>query len=263
MACIFCGDTINLNTVEHIVSESLGNTQYILPKGDICDECNRRFSDFESKALGKTILGYERARLGHKTKKGKPGKGKTGDIEFIGHEEFKKNMVRVKGLDLDQLTEYDPQTNTFIIKVDSFDKSEVATSKLLLKMAFEALYKSNRRLWKKYNFDDLKDFLLGKSTIDWPFIMPLKELAKFTSIPKMGDKHVLNRIPCRLFISEVDENNLIFRFEYGGKKMAFEINLLNRDLGWIKPHVADGNIYSAYPKHFNKQLGIKTEGDGK
>jgi hypothetical protein len=40
MPCIFCGSQEHLNTVEHIVPESLGNTTFMLSKGDICDTCN-------------------------------------------------------------------------------------------------------------------------------------------------------------------------------------------------------------------------------
>jgi len=256
MPCIFCGSQEHLNTVEHIVPESLGNTTFMLSKGDICDTCNGKFSEFEGKALGKSILGFERARLGHKTKKGKPGKGKTGNIQFSGNEKFKKNLVVAEGLQNEDLKNYDPVKDTYQVRVEGFDKSEVATSKMLLKMGFEALYKSNRKLWEKHNFDELKAFLDGKSNKDWPFITPRKNLLKFTSIPRMGDKHALNKIPCRLLISEVDKDNLIFRFEYGGKGVAFEINLLNRNFGWIKPHADQDNIFCVYPRHFDKHFGL-------
>jgi hypothetical protein len=98
MACIFCGSTHALNTVEHIVPESLGNKSYALEKGKICADCNNGFSKFEDIAQSKSILGYERARLAVMTKKGKPGRGKTGHLEFIGSEDFKKNYIRAAGL---------------------------------------------------------------------------------------------------------------------------------------------------------------------
>lgn len=53
--CIFCQeDSSSSKSVEHIVPESLGNTQYILPKGVVCDKCNNYFS---RKIEGK-ILSY-------------------------------------------------------------------------------------------------------------------------------------------------------------------------------------------------------------
>src|SRR6267154_1084155 len=39
--CIFCKQNSALSrSVEHIVPESLGNTQHILPIGVVCDACN-------------------------------------------------------------------------------------------------------------------------------------------------------------------------------------------------------------------------------
>jgi len=41
MRCIFCkSSTVNCKSVEHIVPESLGNKEHILPVGWVCDKCN-------------------------------------------------------------------------------------------------------------------------------------------------------------------------------------------------------------------------------
>ncbi len=41
MRCIFCKQaTSNSKSIEHIIPESLGNTEYILPIGIVCDKCN-------------------------------------------------------------------------------------------------------------------------------------------------------------------------------------------------------------------------------
>jgi hypothetical protein len=45
MCCIFCKDpSDNSRSVEHIISESLGNKEHILPPGVVCDRCNNYFS---------------------------------------------------------------------------------------------------------------------------------------------------------------------------------------------------------------------------
>jgi len=45
MRCIFCrGDTTGSVSREHIVPESLGNTQLVLPRGVVCDKCNNYFA---------------------------------------------------------------------------------------------------------------------------------------------------------------------------------------------------------------------------
>ena len=51
--CLFCGrDTTNCKSVEHIIPESLGNIELILPKGVVCDKCNNYFAnEIESKVL--------------------------------------------------------------------------------------------------------------------------------------------------------------------------------------------------------------------
>lgn len=43
--CIFCGrDAVSSRSVEHIIPESLGNTEHVLPAGVVCDPCNNYFA---------------------------------------------------------------------------------------------------------------------------------------------------------------------------------------------------------------------------
>jgi len=45
MRCIFCkADSSTSRTVEHIVPESLGNKNHVLPPGVVCDSCNNYFA---------------------------------------------------------------------------------------------------------------------------------------------------------------------------------------------------------------------------
>ena len=45
MKCIFCKQPSDLSkSVEHIIPESLGNTEHILTKGIVCDKCNNYFA---------------------------------------------------------------------------------------------------------------------------------------------------------------------------------------------------------------------------
>jgi hypothetical protein len=45
MRCIFCkGDSTGSRSVEHIIPESLGNIEHILPRGVVCDPCNNYFA---------------------------------------------------------------------------------------------------------------------------------------------------------------------------------------------------------------------------
>ncbi|GMQ79286.1 MAG: hypothetical protein BMS9Abin02_1861 [Anaerolineae bacterium] len=45
MLCIFCkADSAATRSVEHIIPESLGNTDHVLPVGVVCDGCNQYFA---------------------------------------------------------------------------------------------------------------------------------------------------------------------------------------------------------------------------
>lgn len=52
MRCIFCKvNSSNSKTVEHIIPESLGNTEHILRPGIVCDKCNNYFAREVEKPL--------------------------------------------------------------------------------------------------------------------------------------------------------------------------------------------------------------------
>jgi hypothetical protein len=44
MDCIFCRKGNSFKTVEHVIPESLGNVDHVLPKGVVCDACNNYFA---------------------------------------------------------------------------------------------------------------------------------------------------------------------------------------------------------------------------
>ncbi|MGH8490521.1 MAG: HNH endonuclease [Gammaproteobacteria bacterium] len=45
MRCIFCNVASDaFISQEHIVPESLGNTEHVLPRGWVCDKCNNYFA---------------------------------------------------------------------------------------------------------------------------------------------------------------------------------------------------------------------------
>lgn len=201
MKCLVCPNEEVDAPDEHIVPHSMGNENYILTRGIICKEHNNLFSEFESKALTKTILGMERTRLGIKTKKRKPAKSKTGGIEFTGDSSYRKDYINVKGLKQEDIKDFDPKTGMAKIIVQGFDKTEVPTSKLVLKIGLESLFQSQPKVFNKFNFDELKSYLTNKSNRDWPFIITKITLTDFKSIPRFSDKHNLKKIRCELTYS--------------------------------------------------------------
>jgi hypothetical protein len=71
--CIFCKtDSAKSTFVEHILPESLGNHDIVLPKGMVCDQCNNYFSkEIESPVLNSGIIRAIRNSLQIPSKKGR------------------------------------------------------------------------------------------------------------------------------------------------------------------------------------------------
>ncbi len=71
--CIFCkSNSSNSRSVEHIIPESLGNKDHVLPQGIVCDKCNNYFSiKIEKKLLEKPYFSSLRFRNSIESKKGK------------------------------------------------------------------------------------------------------------------------------------------------------------------------------------------------
>jgi hypothetical protein len=69
--CLFCRSQGPFSTEEHVIPESLGNTDLIL-RGEVCDACQRYFGkEVERYVLSKTPIGFWRVLLGIRTKRGK------------------------------------------------------------------------------------------------------------------------------------------------------------------------------------------------
>lgn len=249
--CIFCDNANNAKSLEHIVSESFGNKHYLMARGAVCDECNNKFSKFEDKALSNTVFVMERARLGVETKKGRNVKGKIGSLTIEGNKNFTKHLVNIKGVASENIKEFNPETGIGKLHVKSFDKSEVAASKFLLKTGLEALYTSQRELFDKYDFSEIKDFLSGKDNRNWPFLTTNVEIRKFKSIPKYSVKYKLKQCRIELKFLEIDSTTLLFKFTFGAVSMS--VNLLSRNLEWIRETMAVDTRAGLYPIEYVKK----------
>ncbi len=257
MKCIICDSENTAKSIEHIVPESFGNKQYIMKRGTICDNCNSRFSKFEGKALSNSIFAVERARFAIPTKKGKNVKGKIGKFKVKGDEEFRKQHITLEGLEKEDLKNYDPEKETHQIRIESFDKSEVATSRFLLMLGIESIYKSKNRLYEKYDFTELKNYLINKSNKDWGFITNQKNPLIFISIPQGRLLKYLKGINCELKFNNEYEDELLFHFKYGGVGMT--INLLNRELKWVDDYKEKYKEIIIFPQHLDKKYNKSLE----
>jgi hypothetical protein len=250
--CIICLNKSESLSIEHIVPESMGNSIYILEGGTVCDQCNNRFSKFEDKAISNSIFHMERARFGFKTKKGKAPRGKIDKLSITGDQDFRKNIINIKGLDSENFQDFDPKTGRGRLLVRSFDKSEVATSKLLLKMGIESIFKSKPEVYNTSDFTDLRNFLTSKETNDWPFITANKKQPNFQDILSytLKRKFKIKRIAIKY--CELNLDSLLFLFSFGSVIMI--INLLNRNLHWIRNIKSSQAIVSVYPEYFETRI---------
>jgi hypothetical protein len=73
MRCLFCkSDTRDSVSVEHIMPESLGNTDHILPRGWVCDACNNYFARKVEKPFLDSLFGTStRSIMGVPNKRGR------------------------------------------------------------------------------------------------------------------------------------------------------------------------------------------------
>ena len=157
MNCIFCDSSKQSKSVEHIIPESLGNKRYILEKGQVCDECNNKFSSFEKKALTRSIFLIQRIRTGVATKRGKNAQGVLDEVNIQGDSAFRKGVLNVNDEDVKKIIRVkNDGSREFLFK--AFDKSEVSVSKMLLKIGFESLFKSKKEIFQKYDFTHLRNF---------------------------------------------------------------------------------------------------------
>jgi hypothetical protein len=72
MRCIFCKkNSTDSRSVEHIIPESLGNTEHILPRGTVCDGCNNYFArKIEGPLLDTLWFRHARSRQRIESKRG-------------------------------------------------------------------------------------------------------------------------------------------------------------------------------------------------
>lgn len=257
MICIFCQKEKPSST-EHIVPESMGNTDYIFASEDgcVCPDCNNKFSKFEDKVLSQTFIGAERTRLAAKTKKGNASKANIGGLKMTGSESFEKNLITFGNLNNKDLYDYDPLTNTYKFTLtNAYTNNENSLAKFLLKIGFESIFNDKHELYKLYDFSDLRDFLLNKNNMDWPILLPKPKGEIYPMNYIITDKKVRTKLDkyfnCKLlYHSNEDKNLLLFKFQYGVFKGI--INLIDRNTEWMSRYKVIG--FEVLPKYFEKRI---------
>jgi hypothetical protein len=145
MRCIFCKlETSASKSVEHIIPESLWNTQHVLPRGVVCDNCNNYFSlKVEKPFLSSPAVTHLRF---HEAIPSKRGKIPTiagvvlPDIPVQLHRHIEdpvKITINVPEDAYDQVVA--SCSGTLIFKTGDIPPADAIISRFLAKMAIEAL----------------------------------------------------------------------------------------------------------------------------
>jgi HNH endonuclease len=242
MRCIFCKNkSDNSKSIEHVIPESLGSKNIVLPKGLVCDKCNNYFALRVEKPLLdhesiKNIRGWYQVP----NKKGKMPTvsgviagdnipillklGVDGKLDIQPERESHRNYLNEQFEKINNGEEFNP----FIFKLD-ITPPQKEMSRFLAKMALEFLvfrFMKNSEMLDfiidSNHFDLIRDFARnGGNHKSWPFssrrIFPIETKMEH---PKSG-KMVLFGFGYDLLLNHRKEMYFIFLF-YG---VEFVINL--------------------------------------
>lgn len=183
MRCIFCkNDSTNSKSVEHIIPESLGNKNNILPKGVVCDNCNSYFgSKIEKTVLEMPYFKSLRGRIMIENKKGKipsvSGFTKSKDIIEINFSSKSENTIEVIYNDGKTLNAILNSKELYVPLIPEPPQNNLDVSKFLGLIALEAFAQrvSSIENWQEdfienNSLDELRNFVrYGKGYAMWPY----------------------------------------------------------------------------------------------
>ena len=169
MKCIFCKkDTADSKSVEHIVPESLGNINHVLPKGVVCDKCNGYFAlKIEKIVLETDYFKSLRHRNGIVSKKRKIPKGKA----IIPKTRFEADVILHKDKETPINVILDPESfelvkngtiNHLILPFNrNYPKEDQTVSRFLAKIGLEMMA---MRILEDDKFD--QDYFAEEEALD-------------------------------------------------------------------------------------------------
>jgi hypothetical protein len=167
--CLFCLQTDGgFTSEEHAVPESLGNTEFILPKGIVCDRCNSGPLATLDERLGDLMpLKMRRTTLGIPNKEGKVPVTKFQDTRL----ELVEGQPALTGpapgtWQLERVGPRDPRwsvgTATLTGGRPLLGRYAAEISRALLKVGFEAAWTKLGDWLMEEDFDDLRTLIRGE-----------------------------------------------------------------------------------------------------
>lgn len=253
MVCVLCGIGEGFTSKEHIIPHSLGNDLLVLPEGWVCDACNSACSKFESVALGNSILGLERCRLGVVTKKGKAASSTIHGVRYIGESHGTNDRIQILHTSKKSKTVWREKSHKSLeVAFPLHDSSCYSIAKLMLKMSLElmAVYFPNGEV-EKSEYNDAKRHVVDASSAPWPyFIIRSDNLDEYTQSLFIKDKFAkeyLERIETDVAYFRTTDQ-MIFVFKYGNFRAA--ISMLSRTTQWTFGLIERSVAYVGCPVEF-------------
>ena len=187
MRCIFCKNNSDSSTsVEHIVPESLGNTEHILPSGWVCDSCNNYFSREVEKPFLDSLYGRtSRFEMQVSSKKNRIPSVQGFHFEsksrielFYNSDNAGLSVGAAEGEDESRWVRsvMTDKTGTLLIPQPNAPENNYITARFIGKIGFEILAQKaitipgwNDELVDKKELDDLRNYVrLGNPKLLWP-----------------------------------------------------------------------------------------------
>lgn len=265
MNCIFCKEqTTGSSSVEHIIPESLGNKEFILEKGWVCDKCNNYFAiKIEQQLLQIPFFLQNRHDLDIKSKRKKiPSKNAFLLDENNTQIKFKKDKnakesIEINNDDLEQLVEAGIQEIASIDIVFGPPFNNEFVSKFLGKIGIEFLaFKANAQGFDEsyYNqdcLDNIKRYVRkgGKNEV-WPYTV--RQIYN----PEYGleDENGYFKIISTWAYILTADNQLLFQFLFVGTE--FTIDLINPNTLSVEQWFRENNNKSVVFENIKEKYNI-------
>lgn len=238
--CIFClKESSEFNTIEHIVSESLGNTEDILANA-VCDKCqNYLGKEIENFVLSKTPFGFWKTISGTQNKKGKapffdPSQSALTSGKIENYHSFTDNNIVIHSVDNESIIAADINDEELYKQILNGNKSSfnvVLTPKMLIYMG-RFIGKIALEYWCKEfgddvfdeKFDELRNYIrYGTTNYTWPILrwQLNYNLLIYKTINEFEEEHTLYAYS---FYKDVKSNLIIFNFDIGCERYSIILN---------------------------------------
>lgn len=240
--CIFClEESTNFNTVEHIIPESLGNTDDILFNA-VCDKCqNYLGKEIEKFVLSNSQFAFWRTMYGIPSKHGKaPFYDISLDNKISGkisnfHELSDRNVIlHPTHANYENIVEVEIEEEDLLKKILSGEKSSfnvVMTPKILIytgrflgKIVLEYIYFFNGSKAFESKYDELRRYVrYGTTNCIWPIFRCNLRESLLSRVKENNDNQSKGLYCCSYYIIE-PMGTEVFVMDIGSERYSMIIN---------------------------------------